>query len=68
MKGTIRQWAALMALMMLGAVCVFFLAGEIEVSFSQFIIIKSASLLAFVGCYCAGRWLYRNGYLPEVEE
>lgn len=70
---TIKQWACLTALMLVGFAAFLVLAGEEApnqppMPFLKFLAIKLGALAVFGLCVLAGRYLYRKGLLPEVEE
>ena len=68
----IIQWTILSALMLVGTFAFLLMAGEDDaenpMSVWTFLSIKAIGLLAFTGCFYAGRHLDRHGLLPDIRE
>lgn len=70
---TIKQWARLTALVLVGFASFLVLAGEDAPNdpptpLGKFLLIKGTALLVFGLCFLAGKYLNRKGLLPDVEE
>lgn len=66
------QWAAFIALCLLGCFAFMLLAGDDDpenpLPASQWLLIKGAALLTLLLCVWAGKALHRGGCLPEEIE
>lgn len=38
------------------------------ISLLRFFLIKAAAVLSLILCFIIGKWLNKNGYIPDVEE
>lgn len=69
----IKQWACLTALVLVGFAAFLVLAGEEApneppMPFGKFLAIKAGAMAVFALCALLGKYLYRKGLLPEIEE
>ncbi|MCF0184275.1 MAG: hypothetical protein HUK01_08070 [Bacteroidaceae bacterium] len=68
----IIRWALLTALLAVGILAIYFLAGEDNpqqpVSLGCFMVIKVTALAALLGCVKAGKYLNGKGLLPALDE
>jgi hypothetical protein len=65
----IAQWAALIALSVIGSIAFLVIIAEANpdepLPLIKFLLLKAAAGVALYGCYKVGTALHRNGYLPE---
>lgn len=72
MKGSMKQWSVLTALMCVAAIPCMVLMGEENperpCSMTVLFGAKLISAAVLYLCYRAGRWLDRKGLMPEIED
>ncbi len=70
MKNRVVKWALLFALSIWGCISAMMLAGDENplepMPLSQFILIKLCAAVSLYLCYLTGKWLYKSGYLPDI--
>lgn len=71
-KSKLIQQLATQALIVLGFMAFIALIADENpyqpISLTRFFLIKAAAVLSLILCFIMGKWLKKNGYVPDVEE
>lgn len=70
MKNKLIKWTLLSVLSIWGCVSFMLLAGDENplepMTLSRFFLIKLCAAASLYLCYSTGKWLYKSGYLPDI--